>query len=139
MAMSSAHSYMLDTNAASVLIRAQMDQNMQKFLMEHGACISVITEAELRFGSKRRPEATRLATAIEVFLQDTPILPWTSATAETYADLRTQMEIRGVSLSSMDMLIAAHAQAEDCTLVSADRAFAQVPGLRLLNWLNPPQ
>lgn len=41
----------------------------------------------------------------------------------------------------MDLLIAAHAIAEDCTLTSADRAFTKVPGLRVLDWsapLNPP-
>ena len=35
-----------------------------------------------------------------------------------------------------DLLIAAHALALDATLVSADAAFARVPGLRLENWLD---
>ncbi len=39
------------------------------------------------------------------------------------------METQGIGL-----LTAAHAPAEDCTLVSADRAFAQVPGLRVFDW-----
>ena len=137
--MSCIYPYMLDTNAASVLIRGRMDHELQNFFMEHGVCISVITEAELRFGSKRRPEATRLATTIEVFLQDTPILPWTSSTAEIYAELRTRMGIRDIRLSAMDMLIAAHSLAEGSTLVSADRAFTQVPGLRLLDWSTSQQ
>jgi tRNA(fMet)-specific endonuclease VapC len=132
--MSGAYPYMLDTNAASTLIRGRADSALQKLLLEHGTCVSVITEAELRFGVTRRPEATRLATAVAVFLQDTPVLPWTSTTAHAYAELRTRMESRGVSLSAMDLLIAAHAQAEDCTLVSADRAFTQVPGLRVFDW-----
>ena len=132
--MSGAYPYMLDTNAASTLIRGRAASALQKLLLDHATCVSVITEAELRFGVTRRPEATRLATAVAVFLQDTPVLPWTSATAHAYAELRTRMESRGVSLSAMDLLIAAHAQAEDCTLVSADRAFAQVPGLRVFNW-----
>jgi len=34
----------------------------------------------------------------------------------------------------MDMLIAAHAIAAGCTLISADRAFMQVPGLRVIDW-----
>jgi tRNA(fMet)-specific endonuclease VapC len=38
-------------------------------------------------------------------------------------------------LSPNDLLIAAHALALDATLVSADAAFARVPGLRLENWL----
>ncbi|NVO08224.1 MAG: PIN domain-containing protein, partial [Rhodoferax sp.] len=107
-------------------------------MAEYGACISVITEAEMRFGVRRQPNATRLAKAVDAFLLDVPSLPWTSATATTYAELRTRMEIKGIGLSAMDLLIAAQALAEDCTLVSADRAFAQVPGLRLLDWSVPP-
>lgn len=137
--MNGAHPYMLDTNAASTLIRGRIGQELQKLLMERSVCISVITEAELRFGVTRRPEATRLATAVDVFLQDTPVLPWISATARAYAELRTRMEIQGIGLSAMDMLIAAHALAENCTLVSADRAFAQVSGLRLLDWSASPK
>src|SRR5574340_207589 len=132
--MSSAHPYMLDTNAASTLIRGRVSQELQNLLMEHSACVSVITEAELRFGVKRRPDATRLAKAVEAFLQDTPVLPWTSATAHTYAELRTRMETQGIGLSAMDMLIAAQAMAAGCTLLSADRAFSQVPGLRVIDW-----
>ena len=132
--MSGTYPYLLDTNAASALIRGRVAPEFQQLLMDHSACISVITEAELRFGVVRRPEATRLATAITVFLQDTPVLPWTSATAQAYAELRTLMEKAGVGLSAMDLLIAAQAKAEDCTLVSGDGAFVHVPGLRVLDW-----
>lgn len=136
--MKGAHRYMLDTNAASTLIRGRVGAALQGLLVERDACISVITEAELRFGVTRRPDATRLASAVEVFLQDTPSLPWTSATAQAYAELRTRMETQGIGLSAMDLLIATHALANDCTLISADRAFAQVPGLRVLDWSAPP-
>ena len=131
--MSGAYACMLDTNAASTLIRGRAGPALQTLMTEQGACISVITEAEVRFGVKRRPDATRLAKAAETFLQDTPVLPWTSATAHVYAELRTRMETKGIGLSAMDLLIATHALAEDCTLISADRAFARVPGLRVLD------
>ncbi|NTV95984.1 MAG: type II toxin-antitoxin system VapC family toxin [Thiobacillus sp.] len=125
---------MLDTNAVSNLIRGQGNTALQALVIERDACISVITEAEIRFGVKRKPQATRLAKAVGVFLLDMPCLPWTSATAQTYADLRTRMEVQGIGLSAMDLLIAAHAIAEDCTLISADGAFTKVPGLRVLDW-----
>lgn len=133
-----AHLYMLDTNAASTLIRGRAGAALQALLVEREACISVVTEAELRFGVTRRPDATRLAKAVEVFLQDIMSLPWTSATAQAYAGLRTRMEAQGIGLSAMDLLIATHAIAEDCTLVTADRAFTQVPGLRIFDWSAPP-
>jgi tRNA(fMet)-specific endonuclease VapC len=132
------HRYMLDTNAASTLIRGRVGAALQSLIAERDACISVITEAELRFGVTRRPDATRLAKAVEVFLQDIPSLSWTSTTAQAYAELRTRMETQGIGLSAMDLLIATHALAEDCTLISSDRAFARVPDLRLLDWSAPP-
>ncbi len=128
------HSYMLDTNAASALIRGRAAPTLVALVAEGGMCLSVITEAEMRYGVARKPEATRLARTVAAFLQDTPVIPWTSATAQTYAALRTSMESRGVSLSSMDMLIAAQALAEDCTLLTADQAFSQVPGLKVKDW-----
>jgi tRNA(fMet)-specific endonuclease VapC len=128
---------MLDTNTASTLIRGRVGAALQSLLAKRDACISVITEAELRFGVTRRPDATRLASAVAVFLQDTPSLPWTSVTAKAHAQLRTRMETQGIGLSAMDLLIAAHALANDCILISADRAFAQVPGLRVLDWSAP--
>ncbi len=136
--MKGAHRYMLDTNAASTLIRGHAGAALQGLLVDRDACISVITEAELRFGVTRRPGATRLAKAVEVFLRDIPSLPWTSSTAQVYADLRTRMETQGIGLSAMDLLIGTHALAEDCTLISADRAFARVPGLRVLDWSASP-
>jgi tRNA(fMet)-specific endonuclease VapC len=39
-------------------------------------------------------------------------------------------------IGANDILIAAHALALDCTLVTDnEREFARVPGLRLVNWL----
>jgi tRNA(fMet)-specific endonuclease VapC len=38
----------------------------------------------------------------------------------------------------MDLLIAAHALAEDCILVTGDRAFVQVPWLVVEHWNEPP-
>lgn len=136
--MKGAHRYMLDTNAASTLIRGRIGATLQSLLVERDACISVITEAELRFGVTRRPDATRLAKAVEGFLRDIPSMPWTSATAQAYAELRTRIEAQGIGLSAMDLLIATHALAEDCTLISSDRAFAQVPGMRVLDWSATP-
>ena len=125
---------MLDTNAASVLIRGGAAATSLQRLLGADVCISVITEAELRFGLARKPEAARLSAIVLAFLQTVRVLPWTSATAAVYGPLRAQMAVVGASLSAMDLLIAAHALSERCMLASADRAFSRVPGLALLDW-----
>ena len=128
----SAH-LMLDTNAVTAIIKDRA-KTLSAILNERPSCISVITEAELRFSLARRAVNTELRRIVENYLSTVDIVPWTSASAQRYGLLRAELDALGKPLASMDLLIASQAMAEDCTLVSADRAFTQVPGLRLLDW-----
>jgi len=98
-------------------------------------CISAITEGELRYGTaKRAPGAARLA-ALNVSFDRVRILPWGSAEALAYGNLRAKLERAGKVLGNLDMLIAAHATSANATLVTRDKAFAQVEDLRpCVNW-----
>lgn len=125
--------YLLDTNAVAHLIRGDAPA-LDAALEAHELLISVISEAELRFGLARRPKATRLAKSVEALLTACTVLPWTSSTAQHCAHLRARIEALGFTLSAMDMLIAAHAVERDAILISADRAFAKIPDLTVLDW-----
>lgn len=129
---------MLDTNAVSVIVKGQAS-TLSASLNDRLFCISVITEAELRFGLVRRAVNADLRRIVENFLVSVDIRPWTSASAQRYGPLRKELEALGKPLAPMDLLIATHALTEDCTLISADRAFAQVPGLHLLDWSAAPK
>ena len=124
---------MLDTNAVTAIIKDRT-KTLSAILNERPSCISVITEAELRFGLARRAFNIELRRIVENYLAAVDILPWTSASAGRYGLLRAELDALGKPLAPMDLLIASHALAEDCTLVSAERAFTQVSGLRLLDW-----
>lgn len=124
---------MLDTNAVTAIIKDRA-KTLSTILNERPSCISVITEAELRFGLARRAVNIELRRIVENYLSSVDILPWTSASAQRYGLLRAELDAQGKPLAPMDLLIASQAMAENCTLVSADRAFMQVPGLRLLDW-----
>ena len=124
---------MLDTNAVTAIIK-DSSKTLSAIMNERPFCISVITEAELRFGLARRAVNIELRRIVENYLASVDILPWTSASAQRYGLLRAELDALGKPLAPMDLLIASHAMAEDCTLVSADRAFTHVPGLRLLDW-----
>lgn len=124
---------MLDTNAVSAIVKDRA-KTLSAILSERQSCISVINEAELRFGLVRRAINADLRRIVENYLATVDILPWTSASAQRYSLLRAELDALGKPLAPMDLLIASHAMAENCTLVSADRAFAQVPGLSLLDW-----
>jgi tRNA(fMet)-specific endonuclease VapC len=124
---------MLDTNAVSAIVKGRAD-TLSASMNDRLFCISVITEAELRFGLARRAVNADLRRIVENFLVSSDIRPWTSACAKRYGLLRKELEAVGKPLAPIDLLIATHAVAEDCTLISADRAFALVPGLRVLDW-----
>lgn len=127
--------YILDTNTVSFIIRNHpvVIQHMVS-IPPSSVFISAITEGELRFGLEKRPEAKRLFMAVQEFLRCVDILPWSSSVAQTYAAVRAKMENNGSVLSSLDMLIAAHAINVEYILVSNDKAFIQVPNLKLEDW-----
>ena len=128
--------WMLDTNIASHIIRGATPA-LQARLREVPVaqlCVSAVTEGELLYGLARKPDATALRAAVTGFLLRVDVLPWDSAVAARYGDLRAELGRRGTPLGNLDTLIAAHALALDCTLVSNDQAFARVPGLRWEDW-----
>ncbi len=126
---------MLDTNTASSVLKAQ-PRVLARLAAEtpERICLSVVTEAELLFGVAKRPEARKLRVAVDEFLTAIEVLPWSSATARRYATIRAELEGRGKPLGALDLLIAAHAVEHDAVLVTNDRAFGAVPGLRLEDW-----
>lgn len=131
--------YLLDTNTASYVIKGNVshlrDHLRRVALSEVG--ISVLTEAELRFGVVRRPSATQLQIAVEEFLKRIEILPWDSNAALQYAKVRAVLEQTGNPMGNIDMMIASHALAIDATLVTHDRVFHRVKHLKLEDWTKP--
>jgi tRNA(fMet)-specific endonuclease VapC len=128
--------YLLDTNTVSYVIKGKFPHVRERLLKvpisEVG--VSVITEAELRFGVVRLPQATRLAMVVEEFLLRVEVLVWDSAAARHYARLRAALEEHGEPMGNLDLMIAAHALAVGAILVSNDRAFRRVKGLRIEDW-----
>ena len=122
--------YLLDTNTVSFIIRGQetVCSKLKKIPMSQ-LFISTITEAELRRGLMKKPEATRLAELVHEFLIRVTIQPWCSEAASAYATLRTECDKKGLSLGAMDMLIAAHALSLNCTLITNDQAMLKLKGI----------
>jgi len=78
------------------------------------------------------PAYARLQRRLE-FYADWTVLQWDAGSAELFADLRRQ----GVRIGSMDLKIACIALAHSAILLTRNsRDFAQVPGLRMENWLD---
>ena len=85
----------------------------------------------------KRPKAVaaEARSVLDNFLARVRVVPWGREEAESYGVMRAKLEAAGKLLSSMDMLIAAHAIALNAVMVSHDTAFARVENLRALeNW-----
>jgi tRNA(fMet)-specific endonuclease VapC len=127
--------FLLDTNTVSHAIKghprviARLTHKPMASL-----AISVITEAELRYGLAKRPEAVRLHELVGEFLRRVDILPWESDCAASYGTLRARLGDQGKSLAPLDLLIAAHALATGATLVTNDQAFHQCEALAWEDW-----
>jgi tRNA(fMet)-specific endonuclease VapC len=131
--------YLLDTNIASYIIKGNVPHVRERLLKapmsEVG--ISVITEAELRFGVARLPHTAKLGRAVEEFLLRVEVLPWDSDAAQHYADLRATLEGQGEPMGNLDLMIAAQAIAAGTILVTNDRVFRRVKGLKIEDWSKP--
>jgi tRNA(fMet)-specific endonuclease VapC len=129
--------FMLDTNISSFIIRGASEplkDRLEKTPLSRLA-ISVLTEAELRFGVAKAPQAKNLGRLVENFLSHVTILPWASDAAMEYARLRYDLSANGLSLTNMDMLIAAHARAAGATLVTNDAALLRLVSLmKVADW-----
>ena len=98
------------------------------------ACISAITEGELRYGVEESGNE-RQRNALQGFLQRMHVLPWDSTAAMEYGRLRAKQENVGKTLGPLDMQIAAHAIALAATLVTRDKGFQQIDDLPgMVNW-----
>lgn len=128
--------YLLDTNTCSYIIKGNRPEVREQLLRVPMADvgISVITEAELRFGVSRLPHARNLSLAVEEFLLRVEVLPWDSDSAKHYAVLRTSLEAAGEPMGNFDMMIAAQALAAGTVLVTHDRVFRRVKGLKVEDW-----
>jgi tRNA(fMet)-specific endonuclease VapC len=128
--------YLLDTNTCSYIMKGNVPAVRQHLAHVPIAqvFISSVTEAELRYGVARRPQAANLQQVVDEFLLRVTVLPWDSKAAQEYGLLRAALERSGQPIGNLDLMIAAHALATGAVLVTNDRSFARIKTLKMENW-----
>lgn len=129
--------YMLDTNICIYAIKNRPEKVLEKIKsnLERGLCISAITLAELEHGVKKSAYPEKNEVALMQFLSILTVLSFDDMAAVEYGKICAYLQKQGTSIGMMDMLIAAHAKAEDMILVTNNmREFVRVPELRVENW-----
>ncbi len=135
--MSASPAYLLDTNILSHLIRNPQGVVAEQIHRkgERAVCTSVVVAAELRYGAARAKSAT-LIERIDLILSALEILPLEPPADQHYAAIRDHLARQGNLIGPNDLLIAAHALADDLTVVTANLGeFSRVPGLKVESWL----
>jgi tRNA(fMet)-specific endonuclease VapC len=129
--------YLLDTNIISNVIdfpRGEVAVRVRREAVAGTVATSIIAVAELRYGYTK-VSSQRLREAYERLFESIKIEEWKAPFDHIYADIRDKLEKKGRPIGGMDMLIAAHAMATDAIVVTTDKHFLEVPGLKVENWL----
>jgi tRNA(fMet)-specific endonuclease VapC len=129
--------FLLDTDIVSDVVRRPQGR-IAEHIREVGeaqVCTSVIVAAELRYGAAKKG-SQRLTTQLAAVLEALDVLPFEPPADAAYGLIRARLEQAGQVIGANHLLIAAHAVAVGCVLVTDNEAeFARVHGLRCENWL----
>lgn len=129
--------YLLDTNILSNLVHHPQGIVAERIAAVGEAHIgtSIVVASELRFGAAQSP-SQRLQEQVKAILEAIRIWDFAPPADQHYANIRHTLTKAGQLIGPNDLLIAAHALALGCIVVTANvREFARVPGLVCENWL----
>ena len=128
--------HLLDTNLCIRVLRDRPQGLRERFnLHADGLCISTIVLNELLYGAAKsaRPEHHRHE--VERFAARLDVLPFGAEAADHAADIRADLERKGQTIGSYDLLIAGHARSRGLIVVTGNlREFERVEGLRCEDW-----
>ena len=129
--------FLLDTDTASRLMRAERATvNAMRRSGARSISVSAVTQSELLYGAHLRANNSAIMAAVRAFLTHVTVRAWDQEAAEHHADIRVKAKAAGRSAGAFDIMIAAHARALGCTLVTSDKAISnlKVDGLTVVSW-----
>lgn len=129
--------YMLDTNICIYAIKQKPEKVFKRLQMHDPSeiCISAVTYAELIYGVEKSCSVEKNRIALAMLLANVDIMPFDSFATSEYGSIRANQERRGQIIGQFDTMIAGHAKALGCTVVTNNlKEFSRVEGLRLENW-----
>jgi len=130
--------FMLDTSICIYIIKQKPSNVIERFKQTEisQVGISSITLSELLYGVLKSSKPEQNQVALTQFIAPLEILPYGDEAAQYYGTLRAYLEKKGAPIGSLDMLIAAHALSNACTLVTNnEKEFIRIPNLKIDNWV----
>lgn len=123
----------LDTNALSAVADAD-SRIAARWSEARQISIPVIVLGEYRYGIARSRRRKEYETWLEINLPSCNVLGIDKETAASYAQIRVELKQAGTPIPSNDLWIAALCRQHGMTLLSRDRHFDAVDGVRRVEW-----
>lgn len=129
--------FLLDTDMCIYLIKRKSEQALARLqsLRISDVGVSSITLSELEYGVAKSSKPEQNKMALLEFIAPLEIAAYDDEAAAEYGRVRAYLEAQGTPIGPLDTLIAAHALALRCVLVTNNqREFSRVPELLIENW-----
>jgi len=130
--------YLLDTNICIYLIKKRPLQVLKRFRQHspQDVAISTITLFELEYGVEKSQYSQRSKDALAKFLLPLNLINLDRSSTIEAANIRAQLEKKGMPIGPYDLLIAGLARSQNMTLVTNNiKEFERVVNLHLENWV----
>lgn len=139
--------YLLDTNHCSYIMngfgkkpawrKLQEEHAIRNFLnIKDTIYMSEVSLGELFYGAEISMNPAKIYEKINNFRKNVPTAYMDESCWEIYAQIKPKLEKKGRCPEDLDLLIACVAKKYDCTLVTNDKDFKNLPKgfLRIENW-----
>ncbi len=128
--------YLLDTNTCiDVLRRREPVLSHIRSISRDDCAVSTVTTFELLVGAEKSADPIGEKAKIGEFVRTLTELAFDPFAASQAAQVRAQLETRGLAIGPYDILLAGHALAANLTFVTDNVGeFSRVPGLAVENW-----
>lgn len=135
--MNPLHRVVLDTNVLSyILRRSLLGARYKQLLLGKLGCVACVTPEELSFGAQRRNWGKDRCKALRSLIDEYEFLPGTFDIAMLSATIRAGRALVGRPLNMADAWIAATAVGHRLPLVTHDKDFEGIEGLRVVTLLD---
>jgi tRNA(fMet)-specific endonuclease VapC len=130
--------YLLDTNILIAMSKERpgLLTRLEKYPAS-AVLLSSVVVAEIEYGIAKSTRQEHNRRVFDTLLEGFQIVPFDAAAAQRYGPIRAELERRSQLIGPYDLMIAAHAQALDATLVTDNIGeFQRINGLAIENWLS---
>lgn len=125
-------SYLLDTNI--VIAFYGEDPNVLKKIANPKIYVPSVVIGELWYGAEKSKNKASNQSRILDLIKEVTVLPVTVDTSKHYAVVKNQLREQGKPVPENDIWIAAIAIEYDITLITRDKHFNNISGIKLEVW-----